>query len=68
MSNLIAETVAWLAATGPPNGVFVIALLTHPAIWSDEAVRRLRPLLDRVLPKRKKETEDAGKAGAEEGA
>lgn len=52
MNGLAAAALDWLAAEGPPNGVFALALLTHPATWSDAALKRLRPLFDRVMPKR----------------
>lgn len=50
MSGLVAATVDWLTAEGPPNGVLVLALLTHPSTWSDAVRERLRPLIDRVFP------------------
>jgi len=53
MSELIGATAAWLASTGAPNWVVIAALLTHPSVWSDEAIKRLRPVLDRVMPAKK---------------
>ncbi len=53
MSELIGATAAWLASTGAPNWVVIAALLTHPSVWSDEAIKRLRPVLDRIMPAKK---------------
>jgi hypothetical protein len=50
MADPVAATIEWLASTGAPNWVVIVALLTHPSVWSDEAVKRLRPMLNRVLP------------------
>lgn len=50
--NPLGAVVEWAVSNGPPNWVFVLALITHPATWSDAALKRLRPLLDRVLPAR----------------
>jgi len=50
MSELVARAVEWLAADGPPNWVFVLAVVTTPATWSNTVRKRLRPVLDQVLP------------------
>jgi len=34
--------VEWATATGPPNWLFVLALLTHPKTWSGAAVQMVR--------------------------
>ncbi|WP_418283916.1 hypothetical protein [Halorubrum sp. DTA46] len=39
MINAAAE---WAVAAGPPNWLFALALLTHPKVWSDAAVRTVR--------------------------
>jgi len=52
MTNPVDAAVAWLTAPGPPNWVFVLALLTAPAYWSEKVRKRVTPLLDRYLPKR----------------
>lgn len=38
MSDVVRVTVDWLASTGAPNAVVVVALLTHPAVWSSTVV------------------------------
>ena len=53
MSELVGTTISWLAATGAPNWIVIVALLTHPSVWSDEAIKRLRPMLNRALPTKK---------------
>ncbi len=63
MSELIATTIAWLASTGAPNWLVILALLTHPSVWSDAMLKRLRPLLDRMMPAKKAES-----PGADDGA
>ncbi len=50
MSELVARAVEWAASPGPPNWVFVMAIVTAPAYWSETARSRVRPLLDKVLP------------------
>jgi len=50
MPDLLASAVEWLASTGAPNWVVVVALLTQPSTWSDAVRSRVRPLLDRFLP------------------
>ena len=50
MSGLVPAAIDWLAARGPPNWVFVLALITSPAAWSDAVRKRVRPLLERLLP------------------
>ena len=59
MSDLIGTTIAWLASTGAPNWLVILALLTHPSVWSDAALKRLRPLLDRWVPKSTGKNADA---------
>lgn len=38
IESIIEPTVQWAATNGPPNAVFVVALLTKPASWSKRAV------------------------------
>ena len=52
MSAIVDVAVRWLAQTGAPNWLLILALLTHPATWGDALRSRGRPLLDRVLPTR----------------
>lgn len=42
MSDVVAVAVDWAAATGAPNAVVVLALLTSPATWSKRAVAVVR--------------------------
>lgn len=35
---LIGPAIDWATTAGPPNWVFVLALLTRPARWSSAAV------------------------------
>lgn len=41
---------AWLTATGAPNWVVLVALLTSPWTWSERIRKRLGGVLDRVMP------------------
>jgi len=47
----VAAAAEWAASPGPPNWVFVLAIVTAPAYWSESVRGRVRPLLDRLLPK-----------------
>lgn len=38
-------TMEWLASSGAPNGLLVIALLTQPSTWSRMAVQAARERL-----------------------
>ena len=42
---MIDAAAEWAVATGPPNWMFVLALLTHPKVWSESAVRLVRDRL-----------------------
>lgn len=44
---MIEAATEWAAASGPPNGVFLFAVLTSPAVWSRRAVQLLRERLGR---------------------
>jgi len=37
MSVLVDSALEWLAANGPPNWLFLVAVLTSPARWSSTA-------------------------------
>jgi len=50
MADLIGAAFEWAVSAGPPNWVFVLALITTPATWSNMVRKRIRPLLDRMLP------------------
>jgi hypothetical protein len=50
MSDLVTQATAWLAATGAPNWIVIVALLTSPWTWADKIRKRVGPLLDSVLP------------------
>lgn len=50
MPGMIEGAVAWMTQTGPPNWVFLVALLTAPHLWARRIKSRLTPLLNRVLP------------------
>lgn len=50
MSDLLAVAIEWLAATGAPNWVVLLALLTSPWTWASQVRDRVGPLLDRALP------------------
>lgn len=41
MTEVLRAALAWAAADGPPNAVFVVALLTSPARWSRWAADRV---------------------------
>ncbi|SEF56065.1 hypothetical protein [Halobellus limi] len=42
MADVTAVAAEWLAATGAPNAVVILALLTSPATWSKRAVAFVR--------------------------
>jgi len=50
MSDPLAVAVEWLAATGAPNWLVVLALLTRPTTWAKEAKARVSGVLDMVVP------------------
>lgn len=50
MSDLVATATEWLAATGAPNWILLLALLTRPSVWAKQVRDRLTPLLDKVIP------------------
>jgi len=50
MSELVAAAVDWLAATGAPNWLLLLALLTRPTTWATEAKGRVAGVLDMALP------------------
>lgn len=50
MSDVLAVAVEWLAATGAPNWLVILALLTSPWTWSEKTRSRIGPLLDTILP------------------
>ncbi|TKX70957.1 hypothetical protein [Halorubrum sp. GN11GM_10-3_MGM] len=39
---MIDAAAEWAAGAGPPNWMFALALLTHPKVWSEAAVRIVR--------------------------
>jgi hypothetical protein len=47
MSEFATVAVEWLTRPGPPNWVFLLALLTAPAYWSEKAMRRVSELLEK---------------------
>jgi len=49
MSDLLAVAVEWLAATGAPNWLVLVALVTNLSFWSRRVRARIGPLLDRYL-------------------
>jgi len=49
MSDLVTVAVEWLADTGAPNWLLLIALVTNLSFWSRRVRARVGPLLDRVL-------------------
>lgn len=40
--NFVASAADWAMSTGPPNWLFALALLTHPARWTDIAMTQLQ--------------------------
>lgn len=46
-SELVQVFVAWLADTGAPNWVVLVALLTSPWTWTRQIRERVGPLLNR---------------------
>lgn len=50
MSNLIQPALDWLTATGAPNWVVILTLLTAPHLWAKQIKARISPLVDRYLP------------------
>jgi len=51
VTDPVAAAVEWAAAPGPPNWVFVMAIVTAPAYWSDTVRSRVGGLLDRLAPR-----------------
>lgn len=47
---MIDGAVQWATDHGPPNWVFVVALLTHPTYWAKQFKARVQPVFDRYLP------------------
>lgn len=47
---MIDPAVEWATANGPPNWVFVVALLSAPHLWAAQIKDRVTPLLDQYLP------------------
>jgi len=45
MSALVDVAIEWAAARGPPNWMFVLALLTTPSRWSRTIVSVVRARL-----------------------
>ncbi|WP_158217306.1 hypothetical protein [Halorubrum sp. Ib24] len=54
---MIDAAAEWAVATGPPNWMFVLALLTHPKVWSGAAVQTVRK---RLLDDRRADAPDDG--------
>lgn len=50
MVDLLQPTLEWATATGLPNWVFIVALLTAPHLWARQIKNRVTPLIDRYLP------------------
>jgi len=50
MADILARAVEWAAADGPPNAVFLIAVLTAPWLWADYAKQGAKRLLRRFVP------------------
>jgi len=50
MTDLIGVAVDWLASTGAPNWLVIVAILTHPAYWAKQFKQRAGPVLDKYLP------------------
>lgn len=45
MSEVVSVALEWAAATGAPNALVVVALLTSPSTWSRRAVGLIRQRL-----------------------
>lgn len=50
MSELIGSGVEFLSRRSVPVWMFLVALLTSPAYWSNAVRKRATPLVDRYLP------------------
>jgi len=50
MTDPLAAAVEWLAESGAPNWLVVLALLTRPTTWAQEAKSRVGGVLDMVVP------------------
>lgn len=44
--SLLAPAVEWAVQHGPPNWVFVVALLTRPAVWAKYVKKAVRHVYD----------------------
>lgn len=49
-ADLVGVAVEWLAATGAPNWIVLLALFTNPVFWSKRIRARIGPMLDAYLP------------------
>lgn len=50
MADLLQPALDWLTATGAPNWVVILTLLTAPHLWAKQFKDRVTPLLDTYLP------------------
>jgi len=50
MAELLRAATEWLAATGAPNWLLLLALLTRPIVWAKKANGRISGVLDMLLP------------------
>jgi len=47
---MLTPAVEWLTATGAPNWVVLVALVTNLSFWGRRVRARIGPLLDAHLP------------------
>jgi hypothetical protein len=63
MADIIARAVEWAASPGPPNAVFLVAVLTAPWLWAGYAKDGAQRLLDRVTGGSSEPTTDTQQNG-----
>jgi hypothetical protein len=49
-TELLRSAVEWLTATGAPNWIVLLTLLTSPWTWAKAIRSRFGTVLDRALP------------------
>lgn len=52
--------IEWAASRGPPNWLFVLALLTRPASWTGAAIGLVRERLNVDVQKEAERVEEGG--------
>jgi hypothetical protein len=46
-TELLGPVISWATEAGPPNWLFLLAVLTRPAVWSKSVVEAARRRLSK---------------------